>query len=82
MAEWEEKISEFNGVLCDDSFSFEEKRDKIVYIVRTHPAFSTYNGPTGEEAEDEDEFDESLAQIYDFADEHRIWLGLGLHYTN
>jgi len=77
MPKWRVKIPEFNQILADESLTFEEKRDKIVDIVLEHPAFADYHGLTGNSAIDPDEFDDALEEIYDYADDNGIWLGIG-----
>lgn len=76
---WRVQI-ELGDIFHDDDIPFPEKRDEIVKRVREGcKAFTTYELEeildSLADCEDEDDFDTYWDDLYDWADENRVWIG-------
>jgi len=89
IVDWTHKIDEFSTIVCDENFSVKEKLEKLHALMRRHHAI--FNKDEDEYADqieeaiedwghDEEELefvgDGILNSIYNYADEHLIWLGI------
>ena len=86
MARWRSTIQVGRWAL-DEEMPFKERRDGIAGAleawVAEHSAFVRRVDPDGElelaisnvkDAKDPDDFDSLMADVYDWADTHRIWI--------
>lgn len=85
--DWKWKIDGFGKIIGNEDFSTEEKLICLSKIVDNHPAFDDEDvfddfadrleeaSHIENEYEQEAEGNDIIAEIYDYADEHLIWLG-------
>jgi hypothetical protein len=83
MRGWNEKI-ELADVFHNDDLSFTERRDIIVARIKRSRWYHQADIDNGDlldivdalaDSDTEDEFDGSWDELYDLADEDRVWVG-------